>query len=295
MIASLLIYGFENLYGDLPLALKHLESALQLMKTQLLRAAREYKHSNNSSPTSDLDDDLVAAFFRLDSGLSARDDICDAETIGSRLGVNYLDNTFEIPERFISISEARNYLESIQFPVTPSLARDLAMAGLSESNSSATIDQNTRDMYTTMSSQLHQWHMSFDRLCVRSDNLNGKHSVAAATLRVRAISTEIASERVCAMIPESSEFLSSKSRELVDLSIFVANDPNFLKSFVWDCGIVPGLSIVIAASLDMSTRMEALGILKSIVPRREGVWDSVTAVAFGERCLGVSKDSCMDY
>jgi hypothetical protein len=288
LIASLLIYGFENLYGDLPLALKHLESALQLMKTQLLHTAREYKHSNNSSPTSDLDDDLVAAFFRLDSGLSARDDICDAESIGSRLGVNYLDNTFEIPERFTNISEARNYLESIQFPVTPNLAKDLALAGLSGSNSAAPIDEGARDMYTTMSSQLHQWHMSFDKLYIRSDSPNGKNSVAAATLRVRALSTEIASERVCAMNPESSDSLRSKCRELVDLSMFVTNDPKFLKSFVWDCGIVPGLSIVIAACFEMSIRKEALGILRGIVPRREGVWDSVTAVDFGERCLGVS-------
>lgn len=290
LIASLLIYGFENLCGDLTLALKHLESALQLMKTQLLRAARKYKHSKNSSPTSDLDDDLVAAFFRLDSGLSARDDIYDGENIGSRLGVNYLDNTFEIPERFISLSEARNYLESIQFPVTPSLARDLATAGLSGSNSPTPIDEDTRNMYTTMSSQLHQWHLSFDKLYIRSANPNGKHSVAAATLRVRALSTEISSERVCAMNPESSDSLSSKCRELVDLSMFVANDPNFLKSFVWDCGIVPGLSIVIAAVFEMSIRKQALGILKGIVPRQEGVWDSVTAVAFGERCLGVSGD-----
>jgi hypothetical protein len=78
LIASLLIYCFESLYGDLDLALRHLESALQLMQTQLARASRRYAHSKNSSPTPNLDDDLVAAFFRLDSGLLSRDDIFKA-------------------------------------------------------------------------------------------------------------------------------------------------------------------------------------------------------------------------
>ena len=65
----------------------------------------------------------------------------------------------------------------------------------------------------------------------------------------------------------------------------MAADPSFRKSFVWNCGIVPGLSILIAACLDMSIRQEALQVLKQIVPRREGTWDSLTAVQFGERCL----------
>jgi hypothetical protein len=57
---------------------------------------------------------------------------------------------------------------------------------------------------------------------------------------------------------------------------------------------VPGLSIVIAACNDMSIRKEALQVLKDIVPRREGAWDSSTAVKFGERCLRTSRDYWMD-
>jgi len=263
---------------------------MRLMKTQLLRHARRYEHTKNLSPISDLDDDLVAAFYRLDGGFSARDDICDAKPSSSRLGLHYLDTQFEIPESFIDISEARNYLESIQFLVCPTLARDLASATFASSGSPVTMDETARNMYTTLSSQLHQWHSAFDRLLSGSDNPNGIHSVAAATLRVRAISSEVVIERVCPMNSESIDLLSSRSRELVDLSRFVANDPAFMKSFVWDCGIIPGLACVIAACFDMSTRKEALGILKDVVPRREGVWDSVTAVAFGERYLEVSGD-----
>jgi hypothetical protein len=289
LIASLLIYCFENLYGDLDSALRHIESALRLMQKQLARANRRYKHSKNSSPTPNLDDDLVAAFFRLDSGLLSRDDICEAESIGSRLGMKYLEDICEIPERFNTISEARNYLENIQFPAIPSLANDLVQTN--EPPLPRNIDEKARDIYTTMYSQLRQWNVAFAPLYAETLTSKGKKDfIAAATLRARALSTELASQRVCAKDPSTLYFLNVESREIVDLSKLVATDPSFLKSFVWDCGIVPGLSIVIAACIDTSIRKEALQVLKDIVPRREGAWDSLTAVKFGERCLRMSGD-----
>jgi hypothetical protein len=288
LIASILIYGFENLYGDLDFALGHLEGALQLMHKQLARATRHYKHSENKSPTSTLDDELVAAFFRLDCGLLSRDAMSCAETIGSRLGINYLESICEVPEKFNTVSEARNFLENIQFPTIPTLSCDLVLVlQMKRSPLPGDFDEKTRDMYTTMSSQLHRWNIAFKPLHAEILTPNSENFVAAATLRVRALSTEIALQRVCATELGSSYLLNTKSHELVNLSKLVAADPRFLKSFVWDCGIIPGLSIVIAACLDMSIRKEALQLLKQIIPRREGVWDSLTAVKFGERILQI--------
>jgi hypothetical protein len=142
-----------------------------------------------------------------------------------------------------------------------------------------------------MSSGLHQWNMAFAPLYAESFTpKSNNNSIATAALRVRALSTEIASQRVCAKDPNSLSLLNLESREIVGLSKRVATDPSFRFSFVWDCGIVPGLSIVIAACMDMSIRKEALQVLKDIVPRREGAWDSLTAVKFGERCLGMSEN-----
>ncbi|KFY89264.1 hypothetical protein V498_06475 [Pseudogymnoascus sp. VKM F-4517 (FW-2822)] len=289
LIASLLIYCFENLHGDFDSAVRQLQSALQLMQKQLARTTRLYKHANNTSPTADLDDDLVAAFFRLDSGLLSRDDLCDAKCIGTRLGMNYLEDICEIPERFNTISEARNYLEHIQFPAIPSLSNDLAQT--IESSYIRDIDEEAREIYSTMHSQLRYWRVAFALLYAETLTPKGKKDVfSAATLLVRSLSTEIASQRVCARDMSSLHSLNVECRELVDLSKFVATGPSFQKSFVWDCGIVPGLSVVIAACIDTSIRKEALQVLKDIVPRREGVWDSLTAVKFGERCLGISGD-----
>ena len=153
------------------------------------------------------------------------------------------------------------------------------------------IDEKARDIYTIMSSQLRHWRVAFAPLYAETFTPKGKKdAIAAATLRVRALSTELASQRVCARDQSSFCFSNIESREIVDLSIFIATDPSFLKSFVLDCGIVPGLSIVIAACIDTSIQKEALQVLKDIVPRREGVWDSLTAVKFGERCLWMSCD-----
>jgi hypothetical protein len=41
----------------------------------------------------------------------------------------------------------------------------------------------------------------------------------------------------------------------------------------------------------MNTRLQALQVLKSMVPRREGVWDSVVLVEFGERFLQMENES----
>lgn len=285
LIAALLVYCFENLYGDHESAIKHLKGGLELMKKQLSRAGRQYKHAENSSPAVYLDGDLVGAFFRLDSGLATRDDISDTGHVGSRLGTYHLADSCEIPEAFYSISEARNYLESIQFPVVVILSNDLAKASMPPFFKS--IDEKTRDIYMALSSQVREWDTAFARLC---DRTKGKKDfVAAATLRVRAISTDLAALRICAQDQSALENLDSIGREVINLSNLVASSPGFLKSFVWDCGIVPGLSIVVAACIDMEVRKEALQALKDMIPRREGTWDSITAVKFGEACLQMTR------
>lgn len=291
LIASLLIYCFENFYGELDAALEHLEGALRLMHKQLTQCRRRYKHSENSSPTSALDDDLVAAFFRLDSGLLSRDSISRAEMNGSRLGMNYLEEICEVPERFNTISEARSYLENIQFPTIPSMSRDLLLQ-ISKPSLPIQIDENARHVYTTLLSQTHRWNEAFAPFFAETCNEDSKRNFfAAATLRVRALSTELGAKRLCAKDLSFSDLFNPESREIIDLSKLIAADPSFRKSFVWDCGIIPGLSLVVTACLDRSIRVEALQVLKQLGSRREGTWDCLTAVQFGERCLQMTGDN----
>lgn len=295
LIASLLIYCFENLYGELDSAIAHLESALQLMHKQLAHSSRRYRHSQNKSPTVALEDDLVAAFVRLDNGLLSRIEKSKTENVGSGfarpsiLRIDYPEDICDVPDRFGTIFEARNYLEHFQFRALPRLSYDFALQMKGEP-SSGTIDEKSRDMYTMMSAQLHQWGVAFAPIYAETLKLNGnKNFVAAATLRIRALSTDLAARRVLERGMSSPDLLIPESREIVGLSKWVVADPGFIKSFVWDCGIIPGLSIVIGACLNIGVQEEALQVLKQTVPRREGVWDSFTAVKNGEKWLQLQR------
>jgi len=284
LIASLLIYCFESVHGEPEPALGHLESAFRLMRKELTCANRRYEHSKNVSPSLILDDELVAAFFRLDIVVSSRDQICKARKFSSRLGINYLEDLCQVPRRFSSISEARNYLEHIQFVSGPSLSHFL-LSMSSAPPAPITINEGFRNMYRSTLTQLRRWNIAFKEYYPGTrEQSENKNFAAAATLRVRALSTELATKRVCARELSSCYFYNPECQEIVDLSRLLASEPSFRKPLVWDCGIIPGLATVIIVCLEMNLRKEALQILKQIAPRREGAWDSSTAVQFGESC-----------
>jgi hypothetical protein len=117
--------------------------------------------------------------------------------------------------------------------------------------------------------------------------------IFVATLRIQALSFHFAARRILQKELKSSDSFIADSRELIDLSKLVIADSGFRRAFVFDCGIIPGLFIVVAAAVDMGTRKEALEVLRSTVPRREGVWDSTALVQIGENLLrgtGVTND-----
>lgn len=291
LIASLLIYCFENMYGDISSAIPHLENALELMHKQLKHARRQYRHFDNASPNPTLDDDLVAAFVRLDNGLLSRPGRSRTKKIGSCiirtsiLDINYLENSTQFPEKFHTISEARNYLEQIQFCTLPSLANDLnsIFSGLT---SPGILDHNTRKSYEAMVSELCQWNVAFAPLyagtLIQSGN---KCSVAAIMLRIRAMSSMLIVRHVCDGELSSSDLLVSEAREIVNLSKCVVVDPSFVRSFVWDCGVLPALSAVVSMCRDRSVQNEAFELLVQATPRQEGVWDSLTLVKWGKDFL----------
>jgi hypothetical protein len=139
-----------------------------------------------------------------------------------------------------------------------------------------------------MSSQLQQWNVAFAPLYAESCTRTGNKNFApAATLRVQAVSTDLAAQRVCTRDMNPFDLFAPESRKIVDLSRRVAADPNFRKGFVFDCGIVPGLFIVVVACLDTSIRKEALQLLKDVIPRREGAWDSFVLAKAGEKTLQI--------
>jgi hypothetical protein len=279
LIAAVLIYCFEHLNGEVDSAIRHMESALQLMRQQLLRKSR-FKFLNDISPIPEFDGAIIAAFVQIDNAILSR---LDGTVRPAILDVNYPED--EVPTRFRDIAEARKYLEMLQFKVLPKVMYDFMTL-----YKPGSLDEASRKMYTALSAQLRQWRVAFAPLSARC--VSGS-LIFVATLRIQALSFHFAARRILQKELKSSDSFIADSRELIDLSKLVIADSGFRRAFVFDCGIIPGLFIVVAAAVDMGTRKEALEVLRSTVPRREGVWDSTALVQIGENLLrgtGVTND-----
>jgi hypothetical protein len=291
LIAAFLIFCFENLQGAVECAVMNMTSALQLMRQQLSRTPRRYSHVDNLSPTADLEDSLVAAFVRLDNSILSRlknssmktDRSCIKRGI---LDIAPLEHTDLIPDIFRDMTEAKNHLENIEFQYLPIVVHELRdqLNGTPKHPDSA-----PTDIMRIISLRLRKWKEAFAPLYNESLSLvgSGNNFVGEAMLRVQAIVMDLAVRRVGgeAGINLSSTSFDQDSLEVLGLCRCVAADPSFRRTFVFDCGIVPGLFIVFSTSQNKTIQAEALRILKSIVPRREGVWDSTALVEMAETSL----------
>ncbi|KAF4629527.1 hypothetical protein G7Y89_g8610 [Cudoniella acicularis] len=290
LIAALLIYCFESLHGDYDAALRHIESALPVMQSQLSQSGRRYKHLQTTSPTSALEDDLVVAFVRVDYSLLSRPENRKSKKFDSLVIRPYTIDvdwskgpSCKTPYRFRSITEARIHLEQIQYAHLPAVSHEFS---LQFQNPEAPINKSAREICAEMGSSHREWRAAFAPLyseCCSS--IGSKDFVAAATLRVSGLSTEIAARRLGMKEKDSPDLFATESREILDLSRIVIADPSFRKIFVFDCGVVPAIFIVVASCRNLELQKEALALLKTTVPRREGTWDSVILVQYGEQTL----------
>jgi hypothetical protein len=72
---------------------------------------------------------------------------------------------------------------------------------------------------------------------------------------------------------------------ILNFSRRLVAQPAFSKGFVFDIGIISSLSLVVMLCPDRGLRKEAVEVLKSIRPRREGVWDSRVCAEAGEKSI----------
>jgi hypothetical protein len=86
-----------------------------------------------------------------------------------------------------------------------------------------------------------------------------------------------------AYIPHLSS--SSSVTRILALSRELVAAPGFSRSFVCGNGIIQTIWIVVMLCQDNSHRIEAVDILKSMVPRIEGIWHSSLVASIGEQLL----------
>ncbi|KAL3419568.1 C6 zinc finger domain-containing protein [Phlyctema vagabunda] len=276
LIASLLIFCFEGAFGQLDSAIKTIKSSLPLMRRELSRAQRDYRHFNTVSPTSALEDELVAAFVRIENAIIAVPRSSSAGVAPNLIDVVQMEDLHDIPYRFLDPEMARNHLENFQYWALPSLARESGPhVNESDGLSSGKVTSQV------ITSQLRQWMAAFDGLYGSSGTLTSAELIAANTLRAQLLCTKIVAQRFFS----PTEPFTSEYRDVIDLCRYVIQDKGFRRIFVYECSIVPALFIVISTSLDLALRREALRLLWSVVPRCEGAWDSLELARVGEILL----------
>lgn len=97
--------------------------------------------------------------------------------------------------------------------------------------------------------------------------------------------------------PRASSQRSSPTPSFVEMNLFptvhaclqfsrqLATHPRFSKGFVFETGVIPSLSMISMMCPDRQLRKDAVQVLRSMAPRREGIWDSRVCAEAGDRLL----------
>ena len=130
------------------------------------------------------------------------------------------------------------------------------------------------------------WDAASAPLLDRCISYGGTQRISALTLSLVATAATIAFQNVFidleteydAFDPEFEKIVTQAALLLQTLEAGTKHKPTLAFSF--DLGVIPPLYLVVIKCRNPSIRKRALQLLKAN-PRREGVWDSVTAAALG--------------
>jgi hypothetical protein len=299
LIAALLIFVFESMYGDAKAAVANIQSALDLINNRLRWQdhSPSNKHGTFPSHFSDqVEDDLLKPFIRLDRPAVA--------LLGRSQGFRPKQNRFfsyqrfledyRMPSSFGTISEARQYYECIRFRAFPEHNWEMKLSdstSLPEGVSAPAIlllemfsETAAPECVPGICLQLEQWHRAFLPLLQLSRSPEGASIyIAATTLYIQALSLRIPLDQAA---PNFNVLGSNHSmKHILELQRTLVRHPDFSKSFVFDSGIIPTVWMVFVLCPDVVLKKEALEILREMQPRVECVWDSRVIAQTGEMFL----------
>jgi hypothetical protein len=142
--------------------------------------------------------------------------------------------------------------------------------------------------------EIYAWQSASEYILIHSRTPAGDHNFIRATMmRILSVmlSTVVRSAFFDMHKPELHDVFLPEYCEIVALCSSAVSHRGFLRSFVFDDGIMPSLFVVIIKCRDRMLRQEAVRVLKESIPRREGVWDSVIVAKIGERLLELEEDT----
>jgi hypothetical protein len=301
LMAGLLIYCFECLQGNIDNGIQQIQSMISAFKDMRSTKQIDYRHLPGSHCNGSFEDELLTEIARLDGQLIGRVDQYDpnrATVVGISHG--HLYDPFTIPSSFVDIRIARRFLEHMLHLSVPIANYNEKGERLTPSSDAPQITVE-EDFIRMLRGRLAQWWISFkphfDLACMPDGDNN---FVAAVTLRVQALSaslilqtnqtmdtkqaTEMWADAVL-LTRRGPDMILSTCRELLDWARKVSAHRRFVKGFVFDNGIIPSLWLVLITGYKRQLTADIVKILRDIVPRREGYWDSVAILKTAEDML----------
>jgi hypothetical protein len=333
LISALLIFCFESLHGDLGRAIAHVQSAIDMIVKRISNTPRSYYFSRVNAlgirGSAAIDDDLLTTFMRLDRPsltlLSKRKE--NAPLLTTRIfTLLFSEEHLEIPRGFATTAEARVYLEDLKWRVLtttqpPESVKDFWQEDLDRGSSPdlGSVPLQLKQWYegsgvlnssSNLALEFAHWHDAFSPLLNYAMSPAGDSMfIGAVTLHIQALAADLlvsGSSGSSLSTPAASSFRSVASSSsagnlnrfptvhaILSFSRRLIVHPKFVKGFVFDIGIIPSLVNVIMVCPDRSWKQEAIDVLKSMEPRREGVWDSKAVAQAGEMSLE-QEDGQMD-
>ncbi|KAF7939515.1 hypothetical protein EAE99_001320 [Botrytis elliptica] len=296
LLATLLIFSFENFHGNRMAAITQIQSAASLLQAWMKDREKRQVADPTLSPAPNIIEDVVfATFHSTHIGLVSAIDptIAQAQDIihGTQMYIPSL-----IPTRFTSIDDAGANFTSICRQVisflmsTVTLIRGGEEPTEEEISDSAIWNHRMLDwspaavQFKEILDKLDQWQIAFEPLAVRAREEDAD-IMSIRMLRAHWLTTRNSFHS--AFFPQTpAHFYQSSFEEVVEICKIVAAHPNFEKGFVFHAGIIP--SLMAAAMFGViSTRKKAIKVLLDIVPRREGNWDAAICARNAIAALGM--------
>ncbi|KUJ08746.1 uncharacterized protein LY89DRAFT_325774 [Mollisia scopiformis] len=285
--ASLLIYVFEMLQGNIPEAVCFLQSTFEhLILPRLPNNSHiPYTHLEPITKYACMDSELLTSFARLDVQFCSHPDnpIPSRSTI---IGIAYTTQPYEIPSTFTEICTARRYLEDMiqraRAGLPSTLARDLhkLRKDLPFRDEESLSDAETDHLH----SQIKQWQSTFSPIYQRSLTHEGSHElIRASILSVQAANTSLILSR---FHPQTDPNIDPQLQlpddererqtcvEIIEMSRKAIRHEDFTRGFVVHEGFLRSMFVVGLLAADDDIKYEVLAVLEEMGERREGVWEA---------------------
>jgi len=193
-----------------------------------------------------------------------------------------------IPAHFSSLFEAKTSFEHVVNRLFKYLAQIKSMKNeVDASLHNRVYDENGIPFVEPpVSIELKSWMAAHDAVLSGARKPTGaQYFVGALTVRIHALTLLISLRSVFfdeGVKSKAHDVFLPEYCEIVALAREVSSHPSFVKSFVFDAGIVPSLFVVVTKCGDKMVRREAISILRDCSPRREGVWDALMVARIAE-------------